>query len=61
MTSRWNGRQQNAHHQAPYIPLPLVFAEDCSADKEMVSKFSGEYNINYDSCISALIYLSILP
>jgi hypothetical protein len=43
-------------------PLPLDFiptSDDCSTDDQAVKDLETEYNVDYASCISSLIYLSM--
>jgi hypothetical protein len=48
--------------KAHTTPLPLDFipsAEDCSKDEEAAKVLSKEYNIDFASCVGALIYLTM--
>jgi hypothetical protein len=48
-----------AHHPTP-LPLDFVpTSDDCSPDEEAVKCLETEFNIDYDSCIGSLIYLSM--
>ena len=46
------------HHSCPLPQDCMPSIDDCSKSLEIVLKMQEEYNIDYASCIGALIYLS---
>jgi hypothetical protein len=48
------------HHHSTPLSLDLIPTSDyCSVDEAAAEQLSGEYNINYASCIGSLIYLAM--